>query len=160
MPTKPDPSLFLTVPSEAAADRAMAHISPSGHHLGAWTVAVAAGMPTARRDAVLQRGGRAADAPEFSCRIGCFRTDDLPSPKDRATSWRDIMPRQSACIELEAPLPAVIWTAEEVPDDSQRWLVLIGDASDAEQTLNFLHDLWPDVDCDTAALCDAAHVRQ
>jgi len=67
------------------------------------------------------------------------------------------MPRRSDCIALGTPLsaPELIWAAEEVPDDSERWFVLIGEGSDAEQTLNFLHDLCPDVECDTAALGEA-----
>lgn len=50
------------------------------------------------------------------------------------------------CLELEAPHPDPI-------DGSEGWLVMIGEGSDAQQTLRLLNDLWPDVDCPTTALC-------
>jgi len=34
--------------------------------------------------------------------------------------------------------------------DHEPWVVLIGEDSDAEKTLDFLRDLWPDVEGDAA----------
>jgi len=37
---------------------------------------------------------------------------------------------------------------EAVADPDERWVVLIGEGSASEQTLEFLRDVWPDVECD------------
>ena len=67
------------------------------------------------------------------------------------------MRRRGECIEPNTPpAPDVLWPDEGARDDSGRWVVLIGEGSDAEQTLDLLRDLWPDVECGTAAQCELA----
>ena len=60
------------------------------------------------------------------------------------------MPRPGEFIDLEKPLSAIEQHApgDGAAGDAEGWVVLIGEGSDAEQTLNFLRELWPEVECE------------
>ena len=60
------------------------------------------------------------------------------------------MPKRIDSIHLETP---VLASEQIVPDEAAvdsdgQWVVLIGEGSASEQVLEFLRDLWPDVECD------------
>jgi len=61
------------------------------------------------------------------------------------------MPRRVESIDFKASqLTERILCDRAAIAGNEQWVVLIGEGSDAEKTLNFLRDLWPDVECDTA----------
>ena len=68
------------------------------------------------------------------------------------TSYDPVMSKANSTLRSKAPRDTVPLDHTSI-DASGKWLVLIGggeEASDPDDVLRFLREMWPDVECDAA----------